>query len=359
MVVRPSDWWNQPLLETSSVLLIGCGAVGNEVAKNMVLLGTMNITIIDFDKIEEHNLSRTVLFNEHSKKQSNSNFKVDVMKVGLEALIPNVRVTARRTGILDDLSRRSERWRRWDEPYIDREELIELGLRHEICIIATDGVAPKAFINKHLYSVIPIVQIAMSDRGGTVRIRVSLPGITSCIMCPSDKNKIQLKDDGTPDWDILDRLTGSTDCKIQAQVAGAASFTHTNALAGAYGSSQCVAIIMGWSSFRDSGFQSWPFPTPLPLWNEISWSKPMHPGGPRTSKITDYDSVAFELDSRGKPLCYNCRHSLAEKIFLANDVAERVEIKPLFEDAFDAPRVKNNRGISKPTRSSSLGKMEE
>lgn len=44
------------------ILCIGAGAGGNEVLKNLVLMGFGHITIVDFDHVEDSNLSRTVLF---------------------------------------------------------------------------------------------------------------------------------------------------------------------------------------------------------------------------------------------------------------------------------------------------------
>lgn len=41
------------------VLIIGVGGIGSWVALNMALIGTKNLYLIDFDKIEQHNLNRT------------------------------------------------------------------------------------------------------------------------------------------------------------------------------------------------------------------------------------------------------------------------------------------------------------
>src|SRR5205814_650986 len=54
---------DQEKVSGSAVVVVGAGAVGNEVLKNLCLLGVGKIHVIDFDKIEEHNLTRTVLFN--------------------------------------------------------------------------------------------------------------------------------------------------------------------------------------------------------------------------------------------------------------------------------------------------------
>lgn len=58
------DWFDQEIIKNSHVTVIGAGAVGNEVLKNLALLGIGKIDIYDFDMIEEHNLTRCVLFRE-------------------------------------------------------------------------------------------------------------------------------------------------------------------------------------------------------------------------------------------------------------------------------------------------------
>ena len=58
------DWWAQTKLRTSSVLVVGAGALGNEVLKNLALVGIGKITLIDFDTISIHNLTRSILFRE-------------------------------------------------------------------------------------------------------------------------------------------------------------------------------------------------------------------------------------------------------------------------------------------------------
>jgi molybdopterin/thiamine biosynthesis adenylyltransferase len=43
------DWWDQQRLKAAKILVAGAGALGNEVLKNLALVGVGNITVIDFD----------------------------------------------------------------------------------------------------------------------------------------------------------------------------------------------------------------------------------------------------------------------------------------------------------------------
>src|SRR5258707_1178160 len=58
------DWFSQDAISKTKVAVIGAGAVGNEVIKNLALLGIGEMYVFDLDLIEEHNLTRSVLFRE-------------------------------------------------------------------------------------------------------------------------------------------------------------------------------------------------------------------------------------------------------------------------------------------------------
>src|SRR5579885_420265 len=61
---RLISWWDQQKLRDAKVLVVGAGALGNEIVKNLALLGIGNILIADLDRVENSNLSRSVLFRE-------------------------------------------------------------------------------------------------------------------------------------------------------------------------------------------------------------------------------------------------------------------------------------------------------
>lgn len=58
----------QARLGDSSIVIIGCGALGTVIANMMVRAGVGKIRIIDRDLIEYHNLQRQILFNEEDVK---------------------------------------------------------------------------------------------------------------------------------------------------------------------------------------------------------------------------------------------------------------------------------------------------
>ena len=66
------SWWKQEIVRNATILVVGAGALGNEVLKNLALMGIGNLIIADFDTIEDSNLSRSVLFRELGSRPTQS-----------------------------------------------------------------------------------------------------------------------------------------------------------------------------------------------------------------------------------------------------------------------------------------------
>ena len=58
------SWFKIERVQQAKVLVVGAGALGNEVLKNLALFGVGNIVVVDFDTIEYSNLTRSILFRE-------------------------------------------------------------------------------------------------------------------------------------------------------------------------------------------------------------------------------------------------------------------------------------------------------
>ena len=57
------SWFKQERLDRANVMVVGCGALGNEVLKNLALFGVGHVVVVDFDSIEPSNLTRSILFS--------------------------------------------------------------------------------------------------------------------------------------------------------------------------------------------------------------------------------------------------------------------------------------------------------
>ncbi|MFX1456133.1 MAG: ThiF family adenylyltransferase, partial [Promethearchaeota archaeon] len=82
--------WDQKKISNSRVMVIGVGATGNELVKNLVMAGVGTLLLIDYDLIESSNLNRCILFNNEAAKAKK--YKVDVVKEACKKLNPEVEV---------------------------------------------------------------------------------------------------------------------------------------------------------------------------------------------------------------------------------------------------------------------------
>jgi molybdopterin/thiamine biosynthesis adenylyltransferase/predicted RNA-binding Zn-ribbon protein involved in translation (DUF1610 family) len=87
---RRIEGWNQAALLRARVLVAGAGALGNELIKNLVLLGVGHLLVVDFDHIELSNLSRTVLFRDRDVGRAKAQAAVEAA----ERLNPDVDLRA-------------------------------------------------------------------------------------------------------------------------------------------------------------------------------------------------------------------------------------------------------------------------
>ena len=114
------------ILKTMRLLILGSGAGGNEVAKNAVLIGIRNITVVDMDTVEDSNLSKSVLFR-----------KEDIGKGKAQVAAERLREMA----LTDDP----------DIRFINANLITDIGkgifLEHDFVIIAFDTQEGRAYAN--------------------------------------------------------------------------------------------------------------------------------------------------------------------------------------------------------------------
>lgn len=84
------SWFKVDIVKNAKVMVVGCGALGNEVLKNLVLFGIEHIVIVDFDIIEESNLCRSVLFRKSDIHSAC--YKTDVAAKRLKEINPDVKI---------------------------------------------------------------------------------------------------------------------------------------------------------------------------------------------------------------------------------------------------------------------------
>lgn len=85
------SWFKRHLVKQAQVMVVGCGALGNEVLKNLALFGVGHLVIVDFDEVEYSNLTRSVLFTHEDARMGRS--KVDAAASRIREMNPEVKVT--------------------------------------------------------------------------------------------------------------------------------------------------------------------------------------------------------------------------------------------------------------------------
>jgi molybdopterin/thiamine biosynthesis adenylyltransferase/DNA-binding transcriptional regulator YhcF (GntR family) len=153
------SWWDRKVVEEAKALVVGAGALGNEVIKNLVLMGIGNIYIIDFDTIEAANLSRSPLFRETDSGRQ----KAEVAAARAKDLNPNVNVQ-----------------------YLHGDVTNQLGLgvirRMDVIIGCLDNREARLAVNRFAYWMNkPWVDGAIQELLGLVRVFV--PGEGACFEC--------------------------------------------------------------------------------------------------------------------------------------------------------------------------------
>lgn len=94
--------WDQARVRAARVLVVGAGALGNEVLKNLALLNVQHIAIMDFDQVEASNLSRSVLLRQTDADQGR--YKAVAVAERLLEINPDLQLLTLLGDVVTDLS---------------------------------------------------------------------------------------------------------------------------------------------------------------------------------------------------------------------------------------------------------------
>lgn len=150
-------------LQHSKILVVGAGAIGNEVIKNLALLGVKEVRLVDFDKVNKSNANRCVFFRE---SDHNKLYKVDAVK--------------QRVAEMSSLEIKTYACRIEEAP----EEVWE---NLDLVIVGVDNDYARMLINAKMLTLsmedkfIPIINGAMALT--FIECEVLIPGSTACLTC--------------------------------------------------------------------------------------------------------------------------------------------------------------------------------
>jgi adenylyltransferase/sulfurtransferase len=166
--LRLIPWWRQDLLAAARVLVVGAGALGNEVLKNLALVGVGTVYVIDLDCVEPSNLSRSVLF----RAEDGGRPKAQVAAQRAREINPDIRVVPIWGDVITEVG---------------------LGLFAEVDVVigCLDNREARLWVNRQCWKVnTPWVDAGIQEIQGVVKVFV--PPDSACYECGMTSRDYQL-----------------------------------------------------------------------------------------------------------------------------------------------------------------------
>src|SRR5262245_13285785 len=190
---RLIGWWDQKKLRAARVLVIGAGALGNEILKNLALLGFANIVVVDLDSIEASNLSRSILYRASDVGRR----KADVAADAVRSVFPEARVHPITANVVHGLGLGMFAWA-------------------DVVLAGLDNREARLWLNRACWKMRkPWIDGAIEGINGVAR--VFLPGKPPCYECTL----------GETDWAILNKRMSCNLLALEASSEGKVATTPT------------------------------------------------------------------------------------------------------------------------------------
>jgi adenylyltransferase/sulfurtransferase len=215
------QWWDQSRLSRARILVVGAGALGNEVIKNLSLLGAGNLVIVDRDHVERSNLSRSVLFRSADEGQP----KASVAARAAAEIYPGLRVRAVTANVLAEVGLGYFRWA-------------------DVVVGALDNREARVFVNSSCARLgRPWIDGGIDVFQGIVR--GFGPPAAACYECTM----------GRVDWEALNQRRSCSLLARRAHVHGGTPTTPiTASVIGALQAQEVVKLLHGLSALCGGGF---------------------------------------------------------------------------------------------------------
>ncbi len=170
---RLMSWWDADRVSKANVMVVGAGALGNEVLKNLALMNVGSIFIVDFDTIEYANLCRSVLFRTQDIKLNK--FKCEIAGERIKDINPNVKVQT-----------------------VNGDIMIDVGLgvlrRMDVIIGCLDNRIARLFINRYAYKVGKVwIDGAIENLSGQLNVYKNGTSCYECALTNVDWENIRFK----------------------------------------------------------------------------------------------------------------------------------------------------------------------
>lgn len=215
------EWWDQSRLRNAKVLVVGAGALGNEVLKNLALLGIGSLVVVDRDHVERSNLCRSVLFRESDEGQP----KAECAARALRQIYPEIQSMPIVGNVLADVGFGLFRWA-------------------DIVVGALDNREARVFVNAACARLgRPWLDGGIEMLQGIVR--GFAPPHTACYECTMSET----------DWQLLNQQRSCLRlARRAAQHGGTPTSPTTASVVGAMQAQEVVKILHGMDALLGKGF---------------------------------------------------------------------------------------------------------
>ncbi len=213
-------WWDQKRIHDAKVLVIGAGALGNEIIKNLALLGFGHLFIADLDNIENSNLSRSVLY----RAKDNGTSKAMVAARGAKDIFPDMKVNYFHGNIIYDLGTGIYNWA-------------------DVVIAGLDNREARLTINRNCWKVNkPWIDGAIEQINGIARVFVPDGPCYECTMSETD-------------WKLLNRRRSCNLLSKDEMQAGKVPTTPTiSSIIAGVQCQEAVKLLHGMETIAGKGF---------------------------------------------------------------------------------------------------------
>jgi adenylyltransferase/sulfurtransferase len=219
--LRLIPWWDQEKIANCRLLVIGAGALGNEILKNAALLGFTQVVVVDLDRIEESNLSRSVLYRSGDVGQ----YKADAAANACRSLAPDARVRPVVANVVHGCGLGLFEW-------------------SDVIIAGLDNREARLWINRSAWKVNrPWIDGAIEGINGVVR--VFLPGLAPCYECTL----------GEVDWALLQKRMSCNLLMLEPAAEGKIPTTPTiSSIIAGMQVQEAVKLIHGLPTLASKGY---------------------------------------------------------------------------------------------------------
>lgn len=166
-------------LQKSTVMVVGCGAVGSFAIESLARSGVGRIVLIDFDRVEESNINRQLFALDSTIGKS----KVEVATTRIRDINPNIEVVAINT-FFDDKT--------------------DLDIKPDFVIDAIDSVPSKIALYKWCFKNDILFISSMGAARKTDPLKIKIDKISKTTVCPlASKIRHIVKEERLKDFPVV------------------------------------------------------------------------------------------------------------------------------------------------------------